>query len=553
MRNRLPVSRPQSSSPTALAARIARLVVGPAIVGASLLASAPASALSMSGPVTGWQQGTEPSYITMYEAVPANLAANAPILVVVHYCGGNASGILGEASGNGGTSTSMASKADSEGFLVVLPQLNGRNCWDVATTPSLTHATGTTSGGDTRAIVDMVKYEIAHRNVNANRVYVTGSSSGAMMTEALLAVYPDVFKGGAEFAGVPAGCWSASYTENNQWSGPCAGGTVTKTAQQWGDAARAMYPGYSGFRPRIQLWHGTADSTINFNNQTEAVKQWTNVMGLSGSGTASSVTIGGHAYTRTQWTNSCNQTVLDEWTETNGPHGTDANMNGQYPLAFFNLDSTPFAATDPQAGCGTTTGTGGAGGSTGSGGAVGTGGTTAKGGAGGSAGGSTGSGGRGGTTGSGGSGGSSTPGAGGSTQGSGGSTQGAGGSTQGAGGSTNPGSGGSSTPGAGGSMVTGVGGNDSSGAAGSGAGGDNTTGAGGSSTPGTGGDNVTGSAGDNGTTGTGNSPQTGGPSMPGCSCEVGGASGAFNALALAGIAFVVFGRRRAKKRSADKR
>src|SRR5215471_11391308 len=110
MRNRRPLS-----------SRILWLLAPPLALSAVLLTSAPASALTMSGPVTGWQQGTEPSYISMYEAVPTNLAANAPILVVVHYCGGNAQGILGEASGTGGTSTSMASKADSEGFLVVLP------------------------------------------------------------------------------------------------------------------------------------------------------------------------------------------------------------------------------------------------------------------------------------------------------------------------------------------------------------------------------------------------------------------------------------------------
>jgi poly(3-hydroxybutyrate) depolymerase len=176
-------------------------------------------------------------------------------------------------------------------------------------------------------------------------------------------VYPDVFKGGAAFAGVPAGCWSVN-NPDGQWSSPCASGQVLHTPQEWGDMVRNMYPGYTGFRPRIQLWHGTNDTTINFANQTEAVKQWTNVMGLTGNGTASTVTVSGHTFTHTQWMNSCGQTVLDEWTEQNGPHGTSINMNGTYTLPFFNLE-TPFAATDPQAGCGVTTGTGGSGGGAG--------------------------------------------------------------------------------------------------------------------------------------------------------------------------------------------
>jgi MYXO-CTERM domain-containing protein len=41
--------------------------------------------------------------------------------------------------------------------------------------------------------------------------------------------------------------------------------------------------------------------------------------------------------------------------------------------------------------------------------------------------------------------------------------------------------------------------------------------------------------------------------MPGCACEVSSGSGAMNALVLAGIFVGVLGRRRAKKRAADKR
>ena len=100
------------------------------------------------------------------------------------------------------------------------------------------------------------------------------------MTEALLGVYPDIFKGGAEFSGVPIG---------GQWT------PVTHTAQQWGDLARACYPGYSGHRPRVQLWHGTADGTVNYTNQLEAIMQWGNVLGLSTNPTYSNtVTIAGY-------------------------------------------------------------------------------------------------------------------------------------------------------------------------------------------------------------------------------------------------------------------
>ena len=108
-----------------------------------------------------------------------------------------------------------------------------------------------------------------------------------MMTNVMLADYPDVFKAGAAFMGVPDTCFTASAGDPtnpaNQagWNSTCANGQSIKTAQQWGDLARGAFPGYSGARPRMQLWHGTADPTLNYANFGEEIKQWTNVLGVS--------------------------------------------------------------------------------------------------------------------------------------------------------------------------------------------------------------------------------------------------------------------------------
>jgi hypothetical protein len=387
----------------------------------------------------------------------------------------------------------------------------------------------------------MVKYTITNKMANANRVYVMGASSGAMATQALLAVYPDVFKGGAEFAGVPAGCWSEQYASSNQWSGPCASGQVLKTPQQWGDLVRGMYPGYTGFRPRIQLWHGSADATINYANYTEAVDQWTNVLGLPATPTTTgTLTIGGNNYNRRQWKDACGITVLDAFDQPNGPHGPSANMNGTYTMPFFNLDQATLTATDPQAaGCGAT-GTGGAGGGSGGTGG-GSGGTTGAGGRGGGTGGTANPAGSGGTTGSGGTG---NPAGSGGTTGSGGSVDPAG-----SGGSGNPaGSGGSGSGSAGTTGTAGTGVVTGTGGSGPGSGGSGATGQAG--TTGAGGTvNPTGVGGDDGS-GAGGS--TGQSSSPGW-CAVAGRSGnsgsMMNAFALAGIvaAAFLFRRRRAKR------
>ena len=263
--------------------------------------------------------------VSMYVYVPDNLAPNPPILVLCHYYGGSASDIFAEAVGGG-----IVAAADQYGFIMVVPQArdstgtNGR-CWDVGSTQSLTHD----GGGDTQGVAQMVKYATTNYQANSNRVYVTGTSCGGMMTEALIAVYPDIFKAGAEFSGIPAGA--------DGWGGD----QMSLTPQQWGNMVRAMYPGYSGHRPRVQLWHGTADTIVSYNNQLEAIKEWSNVLGLSTNPTfTATVTIPNitNQWTHQVWQDTNGATLMDAWTEINGPHGTDANLSARYVIPFLGLD-----------------------------------------------------------------------------------------------------------------------------------------------------------------------------------------------------------------------
>lgn len=287
-----------------------------------------AKAASLSGPVTGWSKGDVPTTDSMYEYVPSSIATHPPILVVSHNCGGSAASMFAWAPG-------IVSAADQYGFLIIYPQTSN-NCWDVSSKASQSRG----GGGDSQAIVEMVDYAVSAHSANAARVYAAGTSSGAMMMELLLAVYPDVFKGGSEFSGVPAGC-------PNVFDGAGLCGLPEQTPQQWGDRVRAMDPGYAGYRPRIQLWHGTGDMTINYQNQLEAIKEWTNVLGLGETPTSPSTTLTvlGHSWDHESWQDGCGRTVLDVWTEPGGPHNTDANLDATYVIPFLALDST--APVDP--------------------------------------------------------------------------------------------------------------------------------------------------------------------------------------------------------------
>ncbi|PPQ73738.1 hypothetical protein CVT24_006958 [Panaeolus cyanescens] len=211
--------------------------------------------------------GTNPTNVKMYVYRPAGLAANPALIVALHYCTGSAQAFF--------SGTQYANLADQyKNYMLIYPTApDSGGCWDVHTNATLTH----NAGGDSLGVVSMVKYAIANYGVDASRVFMTGTSSGAMMTNVLAGAYPDVFKAGSAFSGVPYACFAGA----GLWNNECAQGQTTKTAQQWGDLVRSGYPGYTGPRPKMQIWHGTSDTTLNYHNFGEAVKQWTNVFGYS--------------------------------------------------------------------------------------------------------------------------------------------------------------------------------------------------------------------------------------------------------------------------------
>ncbi|WP_344495162.1 extracellular catalytic domain type 1 short-chain-length polyhydroxyalkanoate depolymerase [Nonomuraea monospora] len=241
------------------------IIAAAALVTVGLITAPPAASAQLTE-VTGF--GTNPTNLRMHLYVPDGVAARPALLVAVHYCTGS-----GPAFYSG---TEFASLADRHKFIVVYPSATrSGSCFDVSSPQSLTH----NGGSDPVGIVSMVRYVQQRYNADPERTYVTGASSGGMMTNVLIGAYPDVFKAGASFMGVPFGCFAT--TDGSSWNSTCANGQLIKTAQQWGDQVRAAYPGYSGARPRMQIWHGTEDATLRYPNFQEQIKQWTNVHGLS--------------------------------------------------------------------------------------------------------------------------------------------------------------------------------------------------------------------------------------------------------------------------------
>ncbi|MFF5171952.1 alpha/beta hydrolase family esterase [Micromonospora sp. NPDC000089] len=256
---------------SSLLTRLAGAVAGAALAAAALVAvAAPAQAASLTQ-VAGF--GSNPGNLAMYAYRPDGLPANAPAVVLLHGCTQNAAGYF--------ANSGWQKYADLWKFALIVPQQSSANqslsCFNWFVEGDISRGQG-----EALSIRQMVDYATSNYGLDGRRVFVSGLSAGGAMTSVMLATYPDVFAAGSVIAGIPYRCSPPAATSTCQYSG------VDKTPAAWGDLVRNAYPGYSGRRPRVSVWHGTSDTTVVPANATESRDQWTNVLGVSQTPTSTS-------------------------------------------------------------------------------------------------------------------------------------------------------------------------------------------------------------------------------------------------------------------------
>ncbi|KAF7162613.1 hypothetical protein CNMCM5623_007838 [Aspergillus felis] len=214
--------------------------------------------------------GSNPTNVGMYIYVPKNLAAKPGIVVAIHYCTGTAQAYY--------TGSPYAKLAEQYGFIVIYPEspYEGK-CWDVSSKATLTH----NGGGNSNSIANMVSWTLKQYNADSSKVFVTGSSSGAMMTNVMAATYPELFAAATVYSGVAAGCFMSATNQVDAWNSTCSQGQSIATPEVWAGVAKAMYPGYNGSRPKMQIYHGSADTTLLPENYKETCKQWAGAFGYN--------------------------------------------------------------------------------------------------------------------------------------------------------------------------------------------------------------------------------------------------------------------------------
>ncbi len=266
--------------------------------------------------------GDNPTGLAMHMYLPPRIAPRPAILLALHYCTGTGPDFY--------SGTGYARQADRFGFIVIYPSATrAGQCWDVHSAAALTHG----GGSDPRGLLSMIEHVVQRHHADRTRVFVTGHSSGGMMTELLLGAYPDVFRAGAAFAGVPFGCFAGA----GEWSEACSLGQLSKSPAEWGDLVRNAYPGFTGVRPPLQLWHGTEDEALNFHNFGEATKQWINVLDLAATPASVEQGVPDRQWTRSRYADATGKVRLETYRGEGVPH--DFTNPADEVIRFFGLDA----------------------------------------------------------------------------------------------------------------------------------------------------------------------------------------------------------------------
>lgn len=202
---------------------------------------------------------SNPGQLEMFAYLPPGLPSGAPLVVVLHGCSQTA----GEFAAQAG----WLELADRLGLALLAPQQTTRNnpsrCFDW-----FRPADAQRDAGQALSIRQMADQLVATHDLDPGRVFVTGASAGGYMTTALLALYPDVFAGGAVIAGGPYGC-----ADDLASALACMGG-IDRSPEAWAEAVRGAPSEQPAAWPRLSVWHGDEDRVVDVANAHELIEQW---------------------------------------------------------------------------------------------------------------------------------------------------------------------------------------------------------------------------------------------------------------------------------------
>ncbi len=252
--------------------------------------------------------GSNPGDVRMFSFVPENLPPAPALVVVLHGCGQSAAGY--------DVGAGWSTLAQSYGFALLMPEQQRSNnvngCFNWFNPEDTTR-----DRGEACSIRQMIGRMVSDHGIDKRRIFVTGLSAGGAMTSAMLATYPEIFAGGAIIAGLPFG---AASNLREALSGMSQ--SPSRPAGEWGDLVRKASE-HQGPWPKLSVWHGSADRTVNPANANEILKQWLDLHDLPAA-PMSEGTVDG--YPHRVWWNGDGETIVESYSITNMAHGTPLGL-----------------------------------------------------------------------------------------------------------------------------------------------------------------------------------------------------------------------------------
>jgi len=252
--------------------------------------------------------GTNPGNLRMFAFVPPSLQYPRALVVVLHGCGQTAAGYdLG---------AGWSTLAKRYGFALLLPEQqvanNANTCFNWFNPDDIAR-----ERGEACSIRQMIARMVIDHGIDQHRIFVTGLSAGGAMTSVMLATYPEIFAGGAIIAGLPFGVAS-----NVREALRGMRSSSTRSAHELGDFVRKASH-FKGKWPKVSVWHGSADRTVNPGNANEIIKQWLDVHHLP-LGPMSVGTVDGHPHQ--VWWDGDGETIVESYSITDMAHGTPLGL-----------------------------------------------------------------------------------------------------------------------------------------------------------------------------------------------------------------------------------
>jgi poly(hydroxyalkanoate) depolymerase family esterase len=209
--------------------------------------------------------GTNPGNLRMYHYAPAKLRAGRPLVVFLHGCGQTASNFASDAG--------WIALARQYRFTLLLPEqtrANNHLCCFNWYRPEDSRR----NSGEVLSIRQMIRTAVKTHQSDPSQIFVAGFSAGGGMTAALLAAYPALFAAGGIFAGMPVG---SAHSGVGALIKMRRAGSDRERQQLAREIMRDNKPRRSW--PRVSIWQGDRDRTVDPQNAEVLAAQWSEVHG----------------------------------------------------------------------------------------------------------------------------------------------------------------------------------------------------------------------------------------------------------------------------------